>query len=990
MRTALSAAVLVVIAGGLASQPGTLGSPGSARSRIDTASPQVWLIQAEAGQLVHADFDQSQADLAIVVRNPAQSELGRFDFSQFGPEPVEFVAPAAGRFTLEVRAQMTLRTPAEYSVTIAPARLATEADLARIQAERLISSARTATDQKSAESLALASDECRQAIGYWHESRNERMEAYARVVLADALRSTGKIPEATENYDAAADLAIRAGDAVLLGEAVNKRGGVELNLGQIEAADSSYGRALDIWQKAGFQYGVMVVLNNRALLKTRTGEWNSALQDYQALLRSPELTDVRLRAAAENNIGLVYQATGSWPQGEARFQTAAALWKSIADRPNQARALINLGRVRLQRGTIVAALTALREAIALLRTSADQASLAGALNVRGQARMAASQPTEAKADLTQALEVYRQAGDRRGAASALHQLGLLETRLGGFAEATRHLQEALDIRVAVGLRDEQASTLYALALVERHQGRLEESAGRLESALALAETLRTTLAAPRYRMTYLAERHQMYEELANVYVQRGALEEALTTTERGRARQWLEDLQTGATLQNPDPRRQTLEHRLNYQLDQLARLGSLPESKTSRDLARSLEGLIEEYRDLDLATQRKARASDGFAEPALIRPSEMRGLLAGDSVLLYYAVAGDQSHLFLITTDQIREFGLPGRAELEGLGLAVRKLLPAFRRRQLDHAAEQNLAAALSQLSRTLLGPVAGALPGVRRVIVADDDMLQYLSFAALTVPGEKEPLGVAREILTIPSASVWSELRSKLRGRSPAPRSVAIFADPVFDAGDSRLQVSRNSQSSPLSRLSYATREAQAIAQQAPNHDAWVVTGFDANLRMLQRTDLSQFRVVHFATHSAIHDADPERSGITLSLVDPKGKPRPGFVSAGELAKLHWRSDVIVLSGCKTAVGPLVRGEGIVSLARPLFQGGTRAVLATLWPVEDEASAAFMKEYYQVLLGEYGSPASALLAAQASLWRTSRWHDSFFWSGYVLLGDSE
>jgi CHAT domain-containing protein len=491
-------------------------------------------------------------------------------------------------------------------------------------------------------------------------------------------------------------------------------------------------------------------------------------------------------------------------------------------------------------------------------------------------------------------------------------------------------------------------------------------------------------------MTYLAERHHMYEDLADLYVQHDDLESALATIERGRARQWLEDLQTGAVSQASDARRQTLELRLNYQLDQLVRLGSLPESKTSKDLARSLDGLIEEYRDLDLATERKARASEGFAEPALIRPSEIPGLLARDSVLLYYAVAGEQSHLFLVTTDQIREFGLPGRAELERLGLTVRKLLPAFRKRQLDHAAEQNMAAGLSRLSKTLLGPVASALRGTRRVIVAADDVLQYLSFAALTAPGEKDPMGVVREILTIPSVSVWSELRSKLRGRSAAPRTVAIFADPVFDAGDSRVRVSQSPQAPPLSRLSFAAGEAQAIARQAPNHDAWVVTGFDANLSVLQRTDLSQFRVVHFATHALIHDADPERSGITLSLVLPNGKPRPGFASAGELAKLHLRSDLFVLSGCETAIGPLVRGEGIVSLAHPLFQAGTRAVLATLWPVEDEASAAFMKEYYRVLLGENGSPASALLVAQTSLWRSRRWHDPFFWSGYTLLGDSK
>jgi CHAT domain-containing protein len=990
MRIAFAAALLVVFAAMLGAQPGSLTSPGSGRSLIDTKSPQLWSIRAAAGQLISADFDQSQADLAIVVRGPSRGELGRFDFSQFGPEPVEFVAPAAGVFTLEVRAHLTLRSPAQYRVTIAAARTATEDDLARMDAERLISSARRAGDRATAESLAAAADECRRAILYWQRSANERMEAYAHVVLADAQRSSGRIAEATLNYGAAEELARGAGDALLLGEAINKLGGVELNLGQIEAANLSYGKALDVWQKAGFQYGTMAVLNNRALLKTRTGEWNSALQDFQALLRSPELTDTLLRAAAENNIGLVYEAVGSWPQAETHFQTAAALWNSAADRTNRAKALINLGRARLQHGASARSLGALQEAVALLRTSADESTLALAYNVRGQARMAVSGSAEAKADLARALESYHKTGDRRGAASALHYLGLLETRLGDYAEAGRHLQEALDLRVAVGLRDEQASTLYALALLDKRQERWDESAGRLESALSLAETLRTSLAAPRYRMTYVAERHHMYEDLADLYVERNDLEKALATIERGRARQWLEDLQTGETSPDPEGRRRALELRLNYQLDQLVRLGGLPESKVSKDLVRSVDRLIEEYRDLDRATERKARTSEGFAEPALIDPHEIPGLLGKDSILLYYAVADERSHLFLVTADRIRQFDLPGRAELERLGGAVRKLLPAFRERQLDGAAEQRLAGGLRRLSQTLLGPVADALAGTRRAIVAADDVLQYISFAALTAPGEKKPLGVLREIVTIPSASVWRELRSKLRGRGAAPRSVAVFADPVFDAGDGRLGTFQRPQAPSLSRLSYATREAQAIAQQAPSRDAYVVTGFDASLGTLQQIDLSQFRVVHFATHAAIHDADPERSGITLSLVRPNGKPQPGFASAGELAKLRLASDLFVLSGCETAIGPLVRGEGMVSLARPLFRAGTRAVLATLWPVEDEASAAFMKEYYRVLLRENGTPASALRAAQESLWRTDRWKDPFFWSGYTLLGDSK
>jgi len=249
-------------------------------------------------------------------------------------------------------------------------------------------------------------------------------------------------------------------------------------------------------------------------------------------------------------------------------------------------------------------------------------------------------------------------------------------------------------------------------------------------------------------------------------------------------------------------------------------------------------------------------------------------------------------------------------------------------------------------------------------------------------------PLGIGTEIVYVPSASVWGELRSTLQNRSPAPRSAVVFADPVFDAGDSRVHAISSAPVVVLPRLLHANEEAQAIGQAAPARDTRIITGFEANLDMLRSLDLTQFRYLHFATHAVINDIDPERSGFTLSLVRSDGNSRLGFVSGNDLAKLRLRSDLVVLSGCETAIGPFVRGEGIVSLVRPLFQAGTRAVLATLWPVEDEASAAFMKAFYRSALGG-ASPATALRVAQESLSQSQRWRDPAFWSGYVLVGDS-
>jgi CHAT domain-containing protein len=105
-------------------------------------------------------------------------------------------------------------------------------------------------------------------------------------------------------------------------------------------------------------------------------------------------------------------------------------------------------------------------------------------------------------------------------------------------------------------------------------------------------------------------------------------------------------------------------------------------------------------------------------------------------------------------------------------------------------------------------------------------------------------------------------------------------------------------------------------------------------------------------------------------------------------LAEMKLKSELVVLSGCETALGPSLRGEGVIGLARPLFQAGTRSVLATLWRVDDQASAEFMRWFYAALFAEpRATPAAALRSASDHLRRTRRWRDPFFWSGYVLIG---
>jgi CHAT domain-containing protein len=167
-----------------------------------------------------------------------------------------------------------------------------------------------------------------------------------------------------------------------------------------------------------------------------------------------------------------------------------------------------------------------------------------------------------------------------------------------------------------------------------------------------------------------------------------------------------------------------------------------------------------------------------------------------------------------------------------------------------------------------------------------------------------------------------------------------------------------------------------------------WLALDFDANRKAALDANWSAYSIVHFATHALLNARHPELSGIVLSLVDAKGDAEDGFLRMNDIYNLRMRADLVVLSVCDSAVGKSVGAEGASNLARAFFHAGAHRVVASLWPVNDRASVAFMRAFYRALLEQELEPAAALQEAQRELRRTPRWRAPYYWSGFVLQGD--
>ncbi len=285
----------------------------------------------------------------------------------------------------------------------------------------------------------------------------------------------------------------------------------------------------------------------------------------------------------------------------------------------------------------------------------------------------------------------------------------------------------------------------------------------------------------------------------------------------------------------------------------------------------------------------------------------------------------------------------------------------------------------------------------------------------------------VAHEIINLPSAATLDALRRETAGRLPAAKLLAILADPVFSDTDERLSADNrvkatrasrainpasrrpyavadvnrstklqsllrdfNRDRATLARLLHARTEAQNILTFAPAAECKAALDFDANRANATTAELSQYRILHFATHSLLNEKNPDLSGIVLSLVNKDGAPQDGFLRLHEIYDLQLPADLVVLSACQTALGQEIRGEGLLGLTRGFMYAGAARVIASLWKVDDEATAELMSRFYKGMLGNRQlRPAEALRQAQKEMLTQNPWRKSpFFWAGFTLQGE--
>jgi CHAT domain-containing protein len=834
--------------------------------------------------------------------------------------------------------------------------------------------------------------------------------ACANVRLGDVVAGIAGFTRASELWRAVNDLKGQARSLIPLAAA-------QVQFGEGQSAIDLYSQALELFRRLNRPKGEAMALNGLAWAYYEMGDDRNAIDTAKLALRIVEGVDSKyVEEQTHTTIGQAYARLGEYQPALDHSARALAISRATDDQLQQVVSLKEVGSVYEKLGDRRQALDYYQQALSLARSLKYRQGEAEALNCVGYLY-------ELNGDRQRALEAYltawpicRDTRNRVEEIRSLHHLAHVLRDLGSLDQSRERIESAIELiessRAQVGSRRMRESyfatvqksyELYIDVLMQLHRRRPADGLDR--RALHLSEKARA-----RSLSEMLAEAHVDLRRDAppELFAQERELRQLLNAKA---------ELQT-KSLESPDTHPQ------------------------AEALAGEIRRLDLAYEDIQVKIRKAVPAYMALTQPAALSCEDIQQMaLDGQTALLEYALGDERSYGWLVTRDKVFSYELPPRTVIEKAARSVYELLTVRQPRANETAAQhaERLSKALAEkvderfwressaLSRMIIGPGAAELTRPRLLVIGDG-ALQYLPFSVLPDPlpsaqppgraakkpsaGLSEepptPLLVKYEVVHLPSATTLAALRREMAGRQPVPKSIAVVADPVFGLDDWRFsRPPQGDQNNPLpssamlaerrtrgiesgvQRLPSSGKDVELISQLVDPALRFLATGFEAKRSLIESRQLSEYRIVHLSTHGTLNAEQPELSSLVFSLFEADGTRLDGWLRMRDVYKLRLPAELVVLSACETALGKEVKGEGLIALTRGFMYAGAPRVIASLWKVDDNATAELMQQFYRRLLHQKQvSPVAALRQAQLELWRKGRYRAPYYWAAFVLQGE--
>ena len=815
--------------------------------------------------------------------------------------------------------------------------------------------------------------------------------------------------QAIRVYRQALSLFEKSGDSFRRSVTLQNIALAEVELGRLREASSHYAQALRNISRRDNPKLFAIVAENEALCDRLSGRPDAALREYaEALSTAKDSQDAYAEAVSLEGIAGVYDVMGDRDLALDFYRQALAKQDPKVDVRGRVISLRSIANILRERGDAASALRMHQEALALAPVPSMKARITLQL-VRDH---------EALHDDDAALKLVQRLPAGAGSDNELRARALLERarvrhRSGDIAQADSDARRAIDSAQRADSPLDEFQSWVTLAGFMRERGATGQALGALDRALKLAEGIRLESANPELRATLLEPlrpatdmtvsllAHQYLDSPAQSRSRAGIAMRALMAAEQARARA-LADLQNLDMSAPGVPvglarQRESIYRTLAAQREQMEEHieESGPDSRHVEALRSGIAVLRERAHQIDAQIAAAVGASVAQAERS--RGLDL-SLIPDDVAIIEYWLGEEEAYAWVLTSTGVELFPLGASSAINEAALAFHAALRGFGSVPLSERI--SLALRLYQL---VLEPLGERALDRKTLVFAADGALHYIPFAALAKRGAS---GVSFLVThdTAVTASAALLLRRRVPNElQPAPRMLLV-ADPVYGLEDPRFAATApgpaHSAAAPTpdlrgihagehpSRLTGTAAEAQLLASLVSPQTLDRLQGFDATRDNLLGVDLRRYRLVHIGSHAISDSEIPQLSALILSTVDRQGHQIEGHVFAADLLSKQFRADTVVLSGCETALGKSVLGEGLIGLRYVVLARGARSVVASLWQVSDRSTAQLMSHFYGSMLRKHESVPAALADAMRALLDEGR-TDPALWGGFTAtIGD--
>ncbi len=983
-----------------------------------------------AGQYLRIGVAPRGIDIRPELLAPdSQKVIGVYSFpTSTGQRTISLITEASGNYRLTLRPLRNDAKAGRYEVKIEALHQATEQDKLRIIAESAELEVFRARDE-TVEKMRLRTAKIEEALAIWRQIGDRRGELRTLTIIGNRYRRIGEPLTAMKHYQEAVRIAHELGDSYQEANLLLNFGHIHSDQGNYQAALETYDRARQIFASQSRRYGEAIAMMSIGANYRLLGETQRSLEYYQqALPAFSSLNDIDNECSALNGIGDIYRRMGQMQQALDFHHRALALARKYRAVTIEALTLGFIGDVYLNLGERQKALESYAERLKLCRAVGNRVCEATTLGSLGNLSWLSGENKEALDFLSQALNLLRLSGDRIREAAALHGLARANYSIGNLEEARKQIEESLGITessranvVSQQLREsffasaQSSFALYIDLLMRLSQKHPAE--GYDATALGASERARA-----RGLLDLLSE--------AGADIRQGVSPD-LVQLERSLQQQINAKAAARARLFE-DKSAETQAASFDKEISEL----------TSRyhEVAAQIRATSPRYAAL---TQPQPLSAVEIQRQLLDENTVLLEFALGGKQSWLWVVT--RNSLGSYELPPRAEIEAASRKVYELLvARQPKRELTQSQQQTLIAEADTKFQTEAAAMSRMLFGQIGAKLQqewkGKRLVIVASG-ALEYTPFAALPLPENggganpqsairnpqsPPPLIAEHEVVHLPSASALAVIRRESAERPAAMKTLAALGDPVFEAGDPRLAQAKKKKAasdgliasvrsaeatvaspaiSPelkrsvrsfnssawrdgFSRLPFSREEVETIAAFVPKNSLLKATGFGAKRAVATGGELARYRILHFATHGLLNSEQPELSGLVLSLLDENGKPQDGFLRMHEIYNLQLPAGLVVLSACQTALGKEIKGEGLVGLTRGFMHAGAERVVASLWQVDDLATAELMKRFYRGMLKDGMRPAAALRAAQLEMMKQKRWAAPYFWAAFTMQGE--